>query len=158
LVLVGLAVVVVVVLWPRTQWISQENFDRITEGMSRAEVEAILGGPPGDYRTVRTVTELCPRSSEIDAEASKADRNRTLAEGEVEADWYGNQGIVRVWFTSGVTAWGRTAVPARGQPAISASEPPDLPFKSFDRTIAFKQDPLDNLLWRAKRQWHRWFP
>jgi hypothetical protein len=21
-----------------------------------------------------------------------------------------------------------------------------------------EQGPLDNLLWRAKRQWHRWFP
>jgi hypothetical protein len=38
--------------------------------MDRAEVGAILG-LPGDHRTVRTETDLCPRS-EIDAEASKA--------------------------------------------------------------------------------------
>jgi hypothetical protein len=24
--------------------------------------------------------------------------------------------------------------------------------------VAVKQTPLENLLWRAKRQWHRWFP
>ena len=53
-VLAGLTVVVAagaVVLWPRTpSRITLENCNRIREGMSRAEVEAILG-PPGDYRT-----------------------------------------------------------------------------------------------------------
>jgi hypothetical protein len=53
--LAGLAVVVaagVVVLWPRTapERITRENYDRIRNGMSRAEVEAILG-PPRDYST-----------------------------------------------------------------------------------------------------------
>jgi hypothetical protein len=70
--LAGLAVVVaavVVVLWPRPDRITQENYDRIRvgglwgedwathdnrapvkKGMTRTEVEAILG-PPGDYRT-----------------------------------------------------------------------------------------------------------
>jgi hypothetical protein len=52
--LAGLPVVVAagaVVLWPRTpSRITLENCNRIREGMSRAEVEAILG-PPGDYRT-----------------------------------------------------------------------------------------------------------
>jgi hypothetical protein len=48
--LAWLAVVVaagVVVLWPRENRITQENCDRIKEGMSQAEVEAILG-PSGD--------------------------------------------------------------------------------------------------------------
>ena len=31
--------------------IDWEHFERIKAGMSRAEVEAILGGPPGDYHT-----------------------------------------------------------------------------------------------------------
>jgi hypothetical protein len=30
--------------------IDRRGFDRIRAGMSRREVEAILGGPPGDYR------------------------------------------------------------------------------------------------------------
>src|SRR6516162_2477131 len=53
-VLVGLAVVVAVgavVLWPQPpSRITRENYDRIREGMSRAEAQAILG-PPGDYTT-----------------------------------------------------------------------------------------------------------
>jgi hypothetical protein len=54
--LVGLAVVVAagaVVLWPQAappSRVTRENYDCIQEGMTRAEVEAILG-PPGDYRT-----------------------------------------------------------------------------------------------------------
>ena len=52
LVLAGLTVVVVmagaVVLWPQPpSRITRENFDRIKEGMSRAEVEAILGSQNG---------------------------------------------------------------------------------------------------------------
>src|SRR5690349_20867928 len=39
-----------VALWPQPDRITFENCDRITEGMSRAEVYAILGSP-GDYRT-----------------------------------------------------------------------------------------------------------
>jgi hypothetical protein len=51
--LAGLAVVVAagaVVLWPRTERITQENYDRIQLGMSRAHVYTVLG-PPGDYAT-----------------------------------------------------------------------------------------------------------
>jgi hypothetical protein len=60
-VLAGLAVVVAagaVVLWPRLpSRITRENFDRLKKGMSRAEVEAILG-PPGDCRTGRGEIEI----------------------------------------------------------------------------------------------------
>jgi hypothetical protein len=35
---------------PTNPRLTRENFDRIKEGMKRADVEAILG-PPGDYRT-----------------------------------------------------------------------------------------------------------
>ena len=45
--LVALIGVAALVAWPRAERITPENFDRIKEGMSRAEVEAILG-PPGD--------------------------------------------------------------------------------------------------------------
>jgi len=53
--LAGLAVmfaVVAVVLRPRPDRITREDYDRIRPGMTRAEVEAILG-PPDDYRTGR---------------------------------------------------------------------------------------------------------
>jgi hypothetical protein len=38
---------------PANHHITQENYDRLREGMKREEVEAILG-PPGDYRTIPT--------------------------------------------------------------------------------------------------------
>ncbi len=47
LVLTGVAAFV---LWPRPRRITEENFARIKQGMTLAEVEAILG-PPGDYTT-----------------------------------------------------------------------------------------------------------
>jgi hypothetical protein len=31
-----------------------------------------------------------------------------------------------------------------------------MPFSASAMKV--EQRPLDNLLWRAKRQWHRWFP
>jgi hypothetical protein len=44
---VGLLVVGIadLLLWPQPSRVTRENFDRIREGMSRAEVEAILGPP-----------------------------------------------------------------------------------------------------------------
>jgi hypothetical protein len=57
---VGLAVVVaagMVVLWPRANQpdrVTEENYDRIQHGMTRTEVEAILGSP-GDYTTGPTL-------------------------------------------------------------------------------------------------------
>src|SRR5262245_60905739 len=41
-------------LWPRTDRITPENYRHVQYGMSRQEVEAILG-KPGDYRSGRTV-------------------------------------------------------------------------------------------------------
>jgi hypothetical protein len=35
----------------RGRLIDGEHYDRIKVGMSRAEVEAVLGGPPGDFTT-----------------------------------------------------------------------------------------------------------
>jgi hypothetical protein len=36
---------------PRACRVNRAAFERIEEGMTEAEVEEILGGPPGDYRT-----------------------------------------------------------------------------------------------------------
>jgi hypothetical protein len=53
--LVGLAVVVAtvlaVVVAPRSQkrGLTEIDFNRVVEGMTLSEVEAILGGPPGEY-------------------------------------------------------------------------------------------------------------
>jgi hypothetical protein len=37
--------------WSSRPGITRANFDRLEPGMSRAQVEAILGGPPGEYVT-----------------------------------------------------------------------------------------------------------
>jgi hypothetical protein len=120
--LAGLAVMVAagaVVGWPRANRVTWENYDRIREGMTRAEVEAILG-PPGDYRTGPTIAL---NGSVIAPYGSRH-----------QGDWVGNEGFIGVVFDSGVVE-----------------------HKYFYRTVKREQSPLGNLLWRAERQWHRWF-
>src|SRR5947209_2486329 len=46
-----MAGVLVALVGPWPCRVTQRNCDRIREGMTQAEVHAILGGPPGDYRT-----------------------------------------------------------------------------------------------------------
>jgi hypothetical protein len=141
--LAGLAVVVaagaVVVLWPREDRITQENCDRIHEGMTLTEVEAILG-PPGDYRNGPTDPEPQP----------------FWAGWSVGPDpdyppliWQGDRGVIWV-FRKG-----------HGDPSIVGDEPDDPDNVSGTRFLEVQrvpQDPLANLLWRLKRRWHRWFP
>src|SRR5947209_4405380 len=47
LVLLG---VLLPVLLPRPSKVTRAAFERIEVGMNQKEVEAVLGGPPGDYR------------------------------------------------------------------------------------------------------------
>ena len=151
----GVAVAVgVVVLWPQPgDRITRENFDRIREGMSRAEVEAIFGGRPGDYRTVRTENEYYEPRSDPENPTHAADRLYTrtvmLSRDGLRGDWLGNEGLAHVFFESGRVA---------NVSVIEGLWPEDAYYKSFQRTAKRGYGPLDNLLWRAKRQWHRWFP
>ena len=150
-VLAGLAVVVAAgafVLWPRPDRITRENYERIRVGMSSAEVEAILGGPPGDYRTVRTEDEMYPRCFDLDAMAWHVECDRDF-EAYREPMWFGNQGIIRVSFKSGFVAELPAGLERAGE---------TLPCKHFDGTVPCMASTLETLLWRAKRQWHRWFP
>jgi hypothetical protein len=129
LALAGLGVVIVagaVVLWPHPpSRITRENFDRIKVGMSRPEVEAILG-PPGDYRmgpTLYFLDVISPKGSLPFLIHNPADR------------WESEIGAIDVFFgPTGVTA----SVYAHG--------------------VKVGRSAFDDLLWRLKRQWHRWFP
>jgi hypothetical protein len=113
---------------PEPSLVTRENFDRIQVGMSRAEVEAILG-PPGDYRTGPVQGVLV-----WDLILDGTIWHDQCTNGSA---WVGDTGWVRVEFNNGDgTVW--------------ASE--------FFESKRIAQHPLDNLLWRAKRQWHRWFP
>jgi hypothetical protein len=133
--LAGLAVVVaagVVVLSQQNQpdRVTRENYDRIHDGMSRAEVEEILGSP-GDYRTGLGETRFLGRwSPEWDVISPE------LFEDRRSAYW---------WHSDSVAIW------------IEIDESGHVLFKDAYPTRR-TQGPLDNLLWRAKRQWHRWFP
>jgi hypothetical protein len=126
-VVVGLAVVVaagVVVLWPSETRPTEENLRRIREGMTGAEVAAILG-PPGDFST--GPVRFRPLTLQDEDSDLRLDREWT---------WLTDEGVTFVEFDADGRAqtW------------------------SFLAGWREKQNPLENLLWRVKRQWHRWFP
>ncbi len=127
----GLAVLLVAgafVLWPRPDRITRVNFDRIRQGMSLSEVAAVLG-PPGDYTTApRPLTEGFTLVGVIDPEGKTIFLQRT--------NWSGDSGSIWIGFDSD------------GIAVFTAFTPPEHP----------NQGTLENLLWRAKRQWGRSFP
>jgi hypothetical protein len=131
---VGLAAVVaagVVVLWQGQEpnRITLERFDHIHDGLTRAEVESVLG-PPGDYRTAPV--EYNPLELLAGGSAESAGAGYT-----VEEDcWRGEAFVIGVGYGHG----GRV----RSHWEAAALNP--------------KPGPLATLVWRAKRQWHRWFP
>ena len=146
-VLAGLAVGVaagLVVLWPRSaSRITRENFNHIQIGMSRADVEAFLG-PPGDYRTgLGEIGEVVDTQNMlwvpdvIDSTLPNWSRNPGQSPEDPRrwANWLSD------WFVILIV------IDDSGQVVQKQLDP--------RRTT---QGLLDNLLWRAKRQWHRWFP
>ena len=144
--LAGLVVVVaacVVVLSPtQPNRITQENCDRIKVRMSRAEVEAILG-PPGDYRT----------------RLGESKRKFDQSWNPDPADY----GSVATWRS--FDDHGNPLAPVSVGIWISDSIRIDVyildPSGRVMRTETQARrsaGTLDNLLWRAERQWHRWFP
>jgi hypothetical protein len=148
----GLLAAGALVLWPHTNRVTRENFGLIREGMSRAEVESILGGPPGDYRTVWTEEvdqgmACCFSNGDVDIYADRAGPGYWANRGGLGIDpdrpsatlltgtWFGNEGYMAVHFLS---------------EAVDDT--------SFFRTAPREKGPLDNLLWRLRRQWRRWSP
>jgi hypothetical protein len=142
-----LAAGAVFVLWPRPALITHENMTHIREGMPRAEVERILGGLPGDYRTAPTFEnpnnprcggEIDPQASHIERQ-SGIDRYYSLGPDNDhfrdQGFWFGDEGFVSVTFTGGVVE-----------------------SRYFEQTEMKEQGPFDNFVWRARRQWGKWFP
>jgi hypothetical protein len=66
-------------LWPRSSTITRENASKIQVGMTLAEVEALLGGPPRDELTGRV------QSDEFADEPDKNQRMRIWDEADIEA-------------------------------------------------------------------------
>jgi hypothetical protein len=65
----------------RGRFIDRDHCERIKDGMNQAEVEAILGGPPGDFRTTSALI--------LEHGGNPAYRHEL---------WIGNQGRVHVEF------------------------------------------------------------
>ncbi len=133
LVMAGLAVLLVIpvfVLWCQPDRVTDETFGRIKVGMSRGEVRAILG-PPDDYRTVETEADIWGPTVGDWSSAFFIGGDGALTE-----DWEFNAGDIRVKYTeAGVV---RAAM--------------------YFYAVELDSGLLDNLLWRAKRLWRRWFP
>jgi hypothetical protein len=138
----GSAVLVAVgafVLWPRPDRITRENCGRIELGMSLAQVE-IIAGAPGDYQTGPTA-EL-PLRLEF--------REMRLLEAEWQAIWFdrkwgSDEGRQFTWQGDVGELW-----VVVGEEGVRGMD--------FTTTQMARQSPLENLLWRAKRLWRRWFP
>jgi hypothetical protein len=71
-------------LFPRPSPVTKAAFDQLEVGMTRAEVEAILGGPPGDYTTGPTNPNLTAIGT-IDPEVE-------------ELWWCGDEGEINLGF------------------------------------------------------------
>jgi hypothetical protein len=128
-VLAGLAVVLLVavcVLPPRDTQVIYENLCRVREGMTGAEVEAIVG-TPGDFTTRPMGYHGLPASFDV--------TNRPARRVQ---EW--------IWANDSGLAW----VNFNGDGLVS-----EIGYLSGSRK---EQGFFDNLLWRAKRQWRRWFP
>ena len=111
----------------RVTW---ESFDRIKTGMSKAEVEAILG-PAGDFATEETVL-VSNLSNPFDEVGSSM---ISPISGGV-AMWQDDRAVI----------------------VVSASSAGNVCYASYYPAQRVDHGPLGNFLWRAKRQWRRWFP
>jgi hypothetical protein len=141
-VVLALAGAAAFVLWPWRSRILLENFDRVKAGMSRAEVEAILG-PPGDHRTGPTNLMNLGSITMFDTiHVNRAEKVRLGGSGLAllpsppgSAKPVGEGDQASLWVTFD------------GSGKVVAAE--------FSPALPQQQSPLANLLWRAKRQWRR---
>jgi hypothetical protein len=117
-----------VVVWPRTNRLTRESFQRIREGTTRVEAEAILG-PPGDYRTRPTVPG-------VNKDYLSDIQLVTRGDGGTAENWFGDEMLLMVVFDSEDRAV-----------LVNACQPPSHPV-----------GPFESLRWRVNRLWHRWFP
>jgi hypothetical protein len=134
----GLAVLVAVGVfmpWPQQHRITRENFERIHKGMTHADVEAILG-PAGDYSSGPTRPDPDSKSSRWAMKSGFGGEDDAFPLARTAIFWNCDELWVAVAFGPHAT--------------VTGAEP--IASKRVD------QGPLENLLWRAKRQWRKWFP
>jgi hypothetical protein len=140
--LAALAVVVaagVVVLWPRANRVTRENFDRLRLGMTRGEVVAVLG-PAGDYAATDTKPDLPSESGQVLAAPLQPMPVSTTSV------YYYPMAPLKRWIGD------RSEIDIEFDEAGTVKSALYMPVRTIDH------GPIGNLLWRLKRQWHRWFP
>jgi hypothetical protein len=121
-------------LWPQSDRFSREKYEHIRVGMSLAEVEAILG-PPGDYTTgpARMPSGMVIDFPELEAFLARSPTGPFAIDAK---SWIDDHGTIELVFGND----GRVRTMEFGP---HTREP---------------LGPVDAFLWRAKRQWRRWFP
>jgi hypothetical protein len=130
--------------WPGSQplRITQENFARIHQGMSRAEVEAILGSP-GDYRT--GPTELVLVSGISDAVSTPAQMAHYFGKPNPVPELFDNGCTFGLWQCDGTVIW-----ICYDKGGVSMSE--------FAPLARERRGAVTDFVWRLERMWRRWFP
>jgi hypothetical protein len=125
--------------WPRADRITPETVSRIRPGMSQAEVEALLG-PPADLSSGPLLdngyVDCVPDGPRPLGEYRPSCRESMSGLEWDRAEWRSDTHVARVRYLPPGTVYDASITDVRR---------PD-------------QAPLENLVWRAKRQWHRWFP
>lgn len=116
-------------LRPRHCPVGREAAGRIVEGMSRAEVHAVLGGPPGDYRTR-------PHPDR----PSAFDDGIAMGMMSLTERWGGDEGTVTVYY------FDRTPGRERAMPA------------TFEEAMPYSPGPLELARWRLGNLWDAWLP
>jgi hypothetical protein len=103
--------------------------------MTRHEVEAILGGPPGDYSLgpTRVSDEVVDAASLNDP---KIWRPFQITGVLIPDGWLGDTATIQEHFS-------------RDGIAVE---------KWLRRCQRQEQDTLENFVWRVRRQWEKWFP
>ena len=133
LVLVGVGVFC---LTPGRVDITYRNSEQIRRGMSRAEIQTIIGGPPGDYSTHPTIPVPGGLLRYPAAHEEPFLVRRALRATDLTERWQDDGARLTVSFDQS-----GHALEAR-----------------YESLGGIKLRPLDNLRWRARRQWRRWFP
>jgi hypothetical protein len=117
-----------VAMWPQPDRITRENCDRITKGMTKMEVQAILG-QPGDHRHYDSHYILWS-IEEVN-----------VARGLIQFD-----GHMECWENDDQACW----LKFDGTGRVIGK------FVTDVQKVDHGQ--LGNLFWRVKRQWRHWFP
>jgi hypothetical protein len=131
---VAIATVAAIALWWQQvgSRINRENLFRLRDGMTLAEATAILG-PPGDYRS--GATESCDRRDPFGSTFQTVIGNR-IESNDRRVVWDTDSARVIVTFDVSDQLVGGSLI-------------------SMQKT---KVSLVENVRWRAKRLWDKWFP